>query len=252
MKRKMSLPKPLFGEHGSRAVLLLHAYSGSPNDVRMLFRQLENADYTVYSPMFAGHGTLNPQDILKEDVDTWFLNTKEAIQSLKTKGYQEIAVLGLSMGGIMAMGALTLDDSAIIGGGAFCSPIFKAENKVPENFVRYAETVLGYSNFTEEEQKNMLAVIETDSVKQLAAIESFASSVSQQLKRIQIPVFLAQAGEDKMIDPLIVYQTAQALDHTKTTLQWYPKSGHVITVDQERKEFEQDVLAFLNNLPWSN
>ncbi len=34
-------PKPVFAEHGKRAVILFHAYSGSPNDVRMLCRSLE-------------------------------------------------------------------------------------------------------------------------------------------------------------------------------------------------------------------
>ncbi len=53
-----SLPKTLYGKHGKRAVLLLHAYSGSPNDVRMLCRFLEKSEYTVYAPLFEGHGTL--------------------------------------------------------------------------------------------------------------------------------------------------------------------------------------------------
>ena len=41
MAKKINLPKPLFSEKGKRAVLLLHAYSGSSNDVRMLSRRLE-------------------------------------------------------------------------------------------------------------------------------------------------------------------------------------------------------------------
>lgn len=47
-------------------MLLLHAYSGSPNDVRMLARYLEKSEYTVYAPLFTGHGTLAPQDILAQ------------------------------------------------------------------------------------------------------------------------------------------------------------------------------------------
>lgn len=66
MRRVRQLPKPLYAKHGKRAVLLLHAYSGSPNDVRMLARFLEKADYTVYAPLFKGHGTMEPYDILQE------------------------------------------------------------------------------------------------------------------------------------------------------------------------------------------
>ena len=43
----VQVPESLFLPHGKRAVLLLHAYSGSPNDVRMLARFLEKLDYTI-------------------------------------------------------------------------------------------------------------------------------------------------------------------------------------------------------------
>lgn len=250
MKNNINLPKPLFVEHGKKAVILLHAYSGSSHDVRMLCRRLEQENYTVYTPMFAGHGTMNPQDILKEEVTTWFEETQEAIQFLKNKGYQQIAILGLSMGGIMAMGALELADSAIVGGGSFCSPIFKAENHVPENFILYAKQVLSYSDYTVEQQVAMIPQIEKEANRQLQAIESFAYQVSQNLLKVTCPVFLAQAGKDQMVNPLTVFETAKALAHTKVSLQWYPNSGHVVTVDKEKKEFEKDVVAFLETLAW--
>ena len=40
------LPQEIYFKNGKRAVLLLHAYTGSPNDVRMLARQLEKENYT--------------------------------------------------------------------------------------------------------------------------------------------------------------------------------------------------------------
>jgi len=73
--KKINLPKPLFSEKGKRAVLLLHAYSGSSNDVRMLSRRLEKENYTVYSPNFSGHGTLVPEDILDQTTEQWWQDT---------------------------------------------------------------------------------------------------------------------------------------------------------------------------------
>lgn len=54
-----------------------------------------------------------------------------------------------------------------------------------------------------------------------------------------------------MIEPMGVYQTAQALMQARVTLQWYPNSGHVITVSGEHKQLEQDVVQFLATLPWN-
>lgn len=62
---------------------------------------------------------------------------------------------------------------------------------------------------------------------------------------------MAQAGQDEMIDPYGVYETAKKLTQTDISLHWYPESKHVITVGIARKAFEKDVLDFLENLPWN-
>lgn len=154
--KTISLPKPLFTQNGSRAVLLLHAYSGSSNDVRMLSRYLEKENYTVYSPNFSGHATVSPEDILEKTTNDWWQDTLDAVQFLKEQGYQEIAIFGLSMGGIFTMRALTSQLEGVIGGGFFCSPIFPVKNKVPENFLLYAEKVLKTAGVSAEERGERL------------------------------------------------------------------------------------------------
>ncbi|WYJ99093.1 carboxylesterase [Enterococcus sp. 7F3_DIV0205] len=249
--KKISLPKPLFTQNGSRAVLLLHAYSGSSNDVRMLSRYLEKENYTVYSPNFSGHATVAPEDILEKSTKDWWEDTIAAVQFLKERGYQEIAVFGLSMGGIFTMSALTNRLEGIIGGGFFCSPIFPVNNNVPENFVLYADKVLKMAGVSLEERSQRMVKIKEASYVQLKDIESFSEQTANNLGQITVPVFMGQAGEDEMIDPLGVYKTAKALSQTRFTLNWYPNSGHVLTIGPDHKQLEQDVLAFLNTLSWN-
>lgn len=247
---KISLPKPLFAEKGKRAVLLLHAYSGSPNDVRMLSRSLEVKGYTVYSPMFAGHGTMEPADILQEQAQTWWQETQDSLRFLKEHGYQEIAVFGLSMGGIFATKLLTLNDPAVIGGGFFCSPIAPVADNVLESFQDYAEKVYERRAFSQTQIKSALAAIKKRQVSQLKEIKEQSSQTFARLETISCPVFLAQAGQDEMIDPTGVFLTAHKLKQTRVTLQWYPDSAHVITVGTSRRQLEQDIAAFLASLSW--
>ncbi|EOH98886.1 carboxylesterase [Enterococcus moraviensis ATCC BAA-383] len=249
--KTISLPKPLFTQNGSRAVLLLHAYSGSSNDVRMLSRYLEKENYTVYSPNFSGHATVSPEDILEKTTNDWWQDTLDAVQFLKEQGYQEIAIFGLSMGGIFTMRALTSQLEGVIGGGFFCSPIFPVKNKVPENFLLYAEKVLKTAGVSAEERGERLKKIKEASYDQLKDIEAFSEQTANALGQIKMPVFMAQAGQDAMIDPMGIYQTAQALTQTRFTLNWYPNSGHVLTIGPDHKQLEQDVLAFLNTLSWN-
>ncbi len=242
-------PKPVFAPHGKRAVILFHAYSGSPNDVRMLCRFLEQKNYTVYTPMFSGHGTPNPDDILNESMTVWQNDAKAAVTFVKDQGYQEIAVLGLSMGGILAMDRLTEDDT-LVGGGLFCSPLFETSNQVPVNFEKYAAMILQYAALDEEEKNAIMAHVPGKVRQQLAGIESVGQATAAHLSAIKRPIFLAQAGQDQMIDPQTVFRTAAGLSHVPYTLQWYPESGHVVTIGPERKKLEQDVCAFLDTLAW--
>lgn len=245
------LPQPLFTEKSSKAVLLLHAYTGSSNDVRMLSRYLERKGYTVYSPHFSGHGTLKPEDILQQTIQCWQQDTQEAIAFLKAKGYHQIAVFGLSLGGILAMDRLTNKIEGIIGGGFFCSPIFPVNNCVVENFSIYAEKVLKLAQVAPSERTLRLQTIHHDASEQMAAIEEFSQKVANRLSHVEVPVFMAQAGQDELIDATGIYQTVQHLNHVRVMFNWYPTSGHVITVGPQHKQLEQDVAHFLATLPWN-
>lgn len=241
-------PTSFFTAQGKTAVLLFHAYSGSPNDVRMLSRALEKENYTVYAPLFSGHGTVEPKEILATDFKQWEEDAENAFKFLVQKGYQEIAVFGLSMGGIFAMNLLTKGYPQIIGGGAFCSPLFKTKNNVPENFLLYASQVYERQKIIGDIKAEKLRELKPLVIKQLEKIELFGEKVSQNLAAVKVPIYLAQGGADEMIDAKTVFKTAAALAQVDVTLAWYAKSGHVITVDSVHQQFEKDVSHFLKKV----
>lgn len=244
------VPKTIYERHGETAVLLLHAYSGSPNDVRMLARFLERANYSVYAPLFTGHGTINPADIMNAGPTKWRQDAQEALTFLKEEGFTKIFVFGLSMGGIFATQLLASNDATLCGGGIFSSPIFPArKSQVPENFILYATELFKRKKLTAEELTARLAPLKTGVVAQLAAIEAEASMAYEGLTAFSCPYFVGQAGLDEMIDPQGSLVTVQqrVVNNLPTTFQWYAKSSHVLTVSQERKKFEEDVLAFIRH-----
>ena len=242
------VPESLFLPHGKRAVVLLHAYSGSPNDVRMLARFLEKSDYTIYAPLFTGHGTSDPLDILQEHSEQWWQDSLKAVDFLQAKGFHEMAVLGLSMGGTLATRLLSELPDRFVGGGFFCSPIAPVKTNVTENFLLYAKQVLERSGAEASEEKieSYRPLVE----QQLASIEKQAQTAYENLTQIKRPFFMAQAGQDEMIEADGVFRTAERLQQTAFSLNWYPKSGHVITVGPERRQLEQDVADFLATLGW--
>ena len=247
---KTRLPKPFYSKKSSRGVLLLHAYSGSANDVRMLARALEKENYTVYAPILTGHGTPDPLDILAASVSDWQHDVRQAVAKLKDDGVSQLAVFGLSMGGILAMDLLTSDEE-ILAGGAFCSPLFPSENQVTKSFLDYSKYLYQKQELPAAQLTEKLQTIEQKQPQQLVAIEALGFQVARRLPELRRPVYVAQGGKDEMIDPTTAYETLRALSKTDVSFHWFAKSGHVITVSEEHQQFENTVGQFIENLPWN-
>src|SRR5690606_37594541 len=99
---KIKPPQPFTFEAGKRAVLLLHGFTGNSADVRQLGRFLEKNGYTSHAPQYKGHG-VPPEQLVHTGPDDWWKDVLDGYQFLKGKGFDEIAVAGLSLGGVFSL-----------------------------------------------------------------------------------------------------------------------------------------------------
>ncbi|RRK11444.1 alpha/beta fold hydrolase [Lactiplantibacillus garii] len=245
-------PEPFLFEHGDQVVILLHAYSGSANDVRLLGRALERANYTVYAPQFRGHATGDPRDILTQGSPAkWWQDTQQAISFMRQKGYTKISIFGLSLGGIFATAALERDP-ALLGGGTFSSPILPSStSRVAAMFLQLSRAQLAKRDLLPAQQRAILAQLPAQVAAQLRTIETFtASEVTARLGQLKRPFFIGQGGQDELIDATVAQQLRTRLTEQGLTVDfhWYADSGHVITVNTAHHQLEQDVLTYLKTI----
>lgn len=99
---KLVAPKPFTFTGGARAVLLLHGFTGTTADVRMLGRFLQKHGYTTHAPLYRGHG-VPPEELVTYSPVEWWADVKEGYNALLEQGYEEIAVCGLSLGGVFSL-----------------------------------------------------------------------------------------------------------------------------------------------------
>lgn len=236
---------------GERAVILLHAYSGSPNDVRMMARFLEGKNYTVYTPCFTGHQTKDPEDIVSTPLTKWEEDVTEAVNMLRAEGYQKIAILGLSMGGLFAVNMLTKNNPHIIGGGSFSSPVsFKCNFNLIPAFSRYTTHVLNRQGISDEDIQKRLIWIQEQLGKQQEELKLWITDVYDRLAQIEVPTYLAQSGQDELLDAKNMYDAARMITKSHVWTSYFPKSSHVITVGVEHRQLEEEVYLFLESLDW--
>lgn len=232
-----------------RAILLLHAYTSSSVDVRLLGTTLNQQGYTVYMPTISGHGTNDMKNILAVLPKQFQEDVQVAIEFLKTEGYKQIAVFGLSMGGMLAIDAMTKKNPAIIGGGSFNSPVpLENFDKVHQQFMIYADKLYQDSFgdkviYQEELRKN--------SFKQLSEISNLTYDVYDSLSHIEVPVFIVQSGKDELISETTGEKLAQAMRFAPVEYHYFPDATHAITVGKYRVELSEKLLNFINSLDWS-
>ncbi|OJF92178.1 carboxylesterase [Alkalibacterium sp. 20] len=241
----------LFYESGKRAVILFHAFTSTPKDVLGLGRALERADYTVYAPVFSGHGTGDLDDLLDYKIDDWMKDGEEAVTFLKSKGYEEIAVFGLSLGGVVAT-HLLLSEESIIGGGTFSAPVVtKYDTNVPDSFLPWYKNVKREEGYGPEELAGLMTKAEVQLKEMFADLTEHVAAMETEYASLSKKIFIAQGGKDELIKPDTARLFREALSQAEVSTQLYEEGQHVITTGSVGKELQTHVLTFLSSLDWN-
>ena len=137
--------------------MLLHGFTGNSADVRMLGRFFEKKGYTCHAPHYKGHG-VPPEELVHTGPEDWWKDVMDGYEFLKNKGHEEIAVAGLSLGGVFSLKlGYTVPIKGIV---PMCAPMYiKSEEVMYEGILEYAREYKRFEGKTEEqieeEMKNL-------------------------------------------------------------------------------------------------
>lgn len=247
---KLTQPKPFTFEGGKRAVLLLHGFTGTTADVRMLGRFLEKHGYTSHAPLYRGHG-VPPEELVDYSPADWWKDVMRGYDQLRAMGHKEIAVAGLSLGGVFSLKlGYTVPVKGIV---PMCAPMYiKSEKIMYKGVLAYAREYKRLERKSQEQIEQEMEQFQKRPMETLKALQDLIGDVREQIKQVDVPVFVVQARHDEMINTdsaNIIHDSVRTNDKR---LRWYEESGHVITTDKERDQLHEDILTFLEQLDWTN
>ncbi|MBP2078067.1 alpha/beta hydrolase [Oceanobacillus polygoni] len=245
---KIKLPQPFTFEAGPRAVLLLHGFTGHTADVRMLGRFLEKKGYTSHAPIYRGHG-LPPEELIKSNPDEWWEDVNQALQHLKDLGYEEIAVAGLSLGGVLGLKlAYSTSIKAMI---PMCAPMFfDNETQLSQGFKAFSKEFKQLEGKDEATIEREVASLVENSKEVFEGLAKTITEVKNNIDTIYTPTFVVQARQDKMINTDSATYIYENVESDVKELAWYEESAHVITLDKEKEQLHEDIYQFLESLDW--
>ncbi|WP_058306780.1 alpha/beta hydrolase [Gracilibacillus massiliensis] len=245
---KMKQPQPFMFEGDERAVLLLHGFTGHSADVRMLGRHLNSIGYTCYAPIYRGHGK-SPEELIEATAEQWWEDVLDAYQHLQEKGYQKIAVAGLSLGGVL--GLRLACNNPIKGVITMCSPMFfDNEEQLTIGFRQFAKEYKQLEKKDEETIKEEVENLLTNSKELFQQIEKSITRVKENVDMLYTPTFVAQATHDQMINPKSADYIYENVESDNKHIKWYENAGHAITFSKDKDQLHQDVEEFLASLDW--
>ncbi|NHM32346.1 alpha/beta hydrolase [Neobacillus terrae] len=247
---RISMPKPFTFEAGKRAVLLLHGFTGNSADVRMLGRYLEKKGYTSHAPHYKGHG-VPPEELVHTGPEDWWKDVMEGYSFLKNKGYEEIAVAGLSLGGVFSLKlGYTVPVKGII---PMCAPMYiKSEEVMYQGVLDYAREYKKHERKSPEVIEEEMKDFQKTPMGTLKALQGLISDVREHVDMIYTPTFVVQARNDHMINPESANIIYKNVESDFKEIKWYEESGHVITLDKEREQLHEDIYMFLERLNWQD
>ncbi|PDY44506.1 carboxylesterase [Bacillus pseudomycoides] len=245
---KLASPKPFTFEGGDRAVLLLHGFTGNSADVRMLGRFLEKKGYTCHAPIYKGHG-VPPEQLVRTGPEDWWKDVMAAYQHLKDQGYEKIAAVGLSLGGVFSLKlAYTVP---ILGVVPMCAPMYiKSEEIMYQGILAYAREYKKREQKSPEKIAEEMMEFKKTPMNTLKALQDLIRDVRNNVDMIYAPTFVVQARHDEMINTDSANIIYNGVESTLKEIKWYEDSTHVITLDKQRDELHEDVYNFLEQLDW--
>ncbi|MGC4378964.1 carboxylesterase [Fictibacillus sp. Mic-4] len=245
---KIISPKPFTYRGGNKAVLLLHGFTGSTIDVKMLGNYLHERGFTCHAPLYKGHGS-GPDELIQTGPDEWWQDALDGYHFLEAEGFSDIAVAGVSLGGVFSLkiGA----ELPVKGIVSMCAPI--QEKSLDDLYLRVLNYAKQYKKIEGKDDEQIRAELEELKQRPMPSLKHLQQLIvhtREKLASISSPIFVLQG----CLDESLYQESARILyNHVHSEikqLKWYEQSGHIITLGKEREKVCKDVYAFLQSLNW--
>lgn len=240
-------PKPFYYESGERAVLLLHSFTSNPNDMKKLGSYLQQNQYSCYAPTLSGHG-LPAEELLNYGPADWWQDALDGYQLLKDKGFERIAVVGLSLGGVLA---LKMGQELKINGVVTLSvPMDKEAAVLKKRIVYYAKRYKQIEGKEDQQIASEMAELDLLPFESLTDFEQLINRTRDHLASVVSPVCVMYGEMDDSSYKTSAETIFESVASDQKTIKGYANSKHLMTLGKDMNAVNQDILAFLNKLNW--
>lgn len=238
----MTGAEPFLLTGGPHGVLLVHGFTGTPSEMRLLGEHLHTQGFTVLAIRLPGHGT-DPHDMESTHWRHWYGGAVDGFHLLRGM-CETVQVVGLSMGGLLSLKLASEYpvDSVV----ALSTPVFLANRRIKwlplyRLFYRYVPKKIRDYDIDPQ----YFVGYDTTPLSCLSSLLELIQIVSRDAASITCPVLLVQSRREHTVRPESATYLLERIGSLQKELFWLEKSGHVVTIDVERELVFRQVAAFV-------
>jgi carboxylesterase len=229
---------------GPTGVLLCHGFTGSPQSLRPWAEYLAAAGLSVSLPRLPGHGT-TWQEMARTRWEDWYAEVDRAFDELQA-GCDEMFVMGLSMGGCLALRLAELRGDAIRG-LVLVNPSITADTKAFLLAPVLKLVVPSLKGIASDVKKPGAAEVGYDRVpvKAAATLPGLWRITQQHLTELTQPVLAFRSATDHVVGPASMKLLQAALPPAQLEVRELADSYHVATLDHDAEVIFSGSLEFI-------
>jgi carboxylesterase len=224
--------------------LLCHGFTGSPQSLRPWADYLSQAGLSVWLPRLPGHGT-TWQDMTRTRWEDWYAEVDRAFDQLQAHA-DEIFVMGLSMGGCLALRLAELRGSAV-SGLVLVNPSLAPDTPLVAlapvlKFV--VPSLKGIASDIKKEQASELGYDRTP-LKAVDSLRGLWRVTQAQLADVTAPVLVYHSTDDHVVGAASLRVLRKALPDEQLEVRECGNSYHVATLDNDAPTIFAGSLEFV-------
>jgi carboxylesterase len=219
-------------------VVLLHGFTATTAEVRLLADYLRGFGYTLAAPLLPGHGT-QPAELNKTSWLDWYAAAEGAYLELRGK-CTKVFVCGESMGALLAL--LVASRYPQVDGVIAVAPALQIRgiglSRIMQFFIKFlpknqAEDNLPWKGYT------------VYPVRGLAQVAKLQNVVQKELENITQPLLVFMGGKDASIHPESGKIIIDAVRSSEKELIYMPDSPHVMLLAEDKEVIFQKIHEFI-------
>jgi carboxylesterase len=236
--------EPFFRDGGPVGVLLCHGFTGTPQSLRPWAEYLADAGLTVSVPRLPGHGT-TWREMNRTRSEDWFAEADRSVEVLRGKA-DEIFLMGLSLGGCIALRIAELRGAAVRG-VVLVNPSIAADTRLfwfAPVLKLFVPSLKGIASDVKKQGAQELGYGRVP-VKAAATLPRLWRATRAGLDRVSQPVLAYRSATDHVVGPLSMRLLTAALPAGQLTVRDCPDSYHVATLDNDAQAIFSGSLEFV-------